>query len=136
MLNGREGASPSSGVDLPPSMIEDGAMAEDIASTSSREIGHLRVVNVDAINGVSILAERRGGETSSSTSGASVLDTDALDAKLGLGRTFTSPKTGSIDIMLSGASNHDPTGRQFSELTAPSSRKLATVRNVIDSFFS
>ena len=131
-LGGGVFAVPSGGVDRPSSTIEDGAMAEDIASASPREIGHPRVVTVDATNGVSILAERRVGETSSSTRGASVLDADALDAKLGLGRTSTSPKTGSIKMMLSGSSNPDP----FNELNAPSSRELETVRNVVNSFFS
>ena len=110
-------AVPSGGVDRPSSTIEDGAMAKDIASASPRETGH-----ADAING---LAERRGGETSSLMRGASVLDADALNAKLGSGRMPTSPKTDSINI-----------GRQFNELNAPSSRELETVRNVVDSFFS
>ena len=92
----------SGGVDRPSSTIEHGAMAKDIASASPRDIGH-----ADAING---LAGRRGGETSSLMRGASVLDADPLYAKPGLGRTSTSPKTGSIDIMVSGASNPDPTG--------------------------
>ena len=93
----------SGGVDRPSSTIEHGAMAKDIASASPREIGH-----ADAING---LAGRRGGETSSSTLSASVLDAGALDAKSVLEHTSTSPKTGSMNIMLSGASDLDPAGR-------------------------
>ena len=121
-------AVPSGGADRPSSTIEDGAMAKDIASASPRETGH-----ADAING---LAERRGGETSSLMRGASVLDADALDAKLGLGRMSTSPKTGSINIMLSASSNPNTTGRQFDEFNSPSSRELETVRNVVDSLLS
>ena len=117
--SGRERASPSSGVDhLLSSPVDNGAMAADIASASPREIGHAkpRVVNVDAITDASMQPHRSGGDTSSLTRGASVLDEDAPDAVVL--RKFTSPKTGSISIVVGGVSNPDPMGRQFSRFTA------------------
>ena len=52
-------------------------------------------------------------------------------------REEVSPSIGvDINIMVSGASNSDPTGVQSSELTVPKSRKLLTVRNVVVFFLS
>ena len=117
---GRERAFPRSGVGDHhlSSPVNDGAIAEEIAGASPYKIGHAepQVVNVNVITGAGIQPHRSGGGTSSSTRGAGVLDEDAPDAVVR--RKFTSPKTGSISIVVSSASDPNSMGCQFSRFTA------------------